>query len=134
MQNDTISDMLTRIRNANTLHKTNVDIPWTRVNEQILELFVQEGFIEAVEKQEKPLDSSPVLTVTLKYEKSTNKACITNLQRMSKPGLRLYSKAKDIPQVLGGMGVIILSTSKGILTSREAKQKKVGGEFICSIW
>jgi small subunit ribosomal protein S8 len=129
MQNDTISDMLTRIRNANILHQKTVDIPWTRINEQIIQLFAKEGFIESVEKQ----DDGP-LTVNLKYDKQTRKPCITNLQRISKPGLRLYSNAKDIPQVLGGMGVIILSTSKGILTSREAKQRKIGGELLCSIW
>ena len=131
MQNDTISDMLTRIRNANILHQKTVDIPWTRINEQIIQLFAKEGFIESVEKQD---DGNGTLTVNLKYDKQTRKPCITNLQRISKPGLRLYSNAKDIPQVLGGMGVIILSTSKGILTSREAKQRKIGGELLCSIW
>lgn len=128
MQNDTISDMLTRIRNANTLRRKTVNLPWTRINEQIVQLFAKEGFIDSVEKQEEGL------TVYLKYDKDTKKPCITNLQRISKPGLRLYSNAKDIPQILGGMGVIILSTSKGIVTSREAKQKKIGGELLCSIW
>ena len=130
MQNDTISDMLTRIRNANILHRPMVEIPWTRMNEQIIRLFAKEGFIESVEQT----DQNGPLTVNLKYDKKTKKPCITNLQRISKPGLRLYSNAKDIPQVLGGMGVIVLSTSKGILTNREAKQKKIGGELLCSIW
>ena len=130
MQNDTISDMLTRIRNANTLHRPTVEIPWTRMNEQIIRLFAKEGFIESVEQT----DQNGPLTVILKYDKKTKKPCITNLQRISKPGLRLYSNAKDIPQVLGGMGVIVLSTSKGILTNREAKQRKIGGELLCSIW
>ena len=128
MHNDTISDMLTRIRNANILQRKTVEIPWTRMNEQIIQLFAKEGFIESVQKEE------TTLTVNLKYDKQTRKPCITNLQRISKPGLRLYSNSKDIPQVLGGMGVIILSTSKGILTSREAKQRKIGGELLCSIW
>lgn len=128
MHNDTISDMLTRIRNANILKRKTVVIPWTRMNEQIIQLFAKEGFIESVQKE------GVTLTVNLKYDKQTTKPCITNLQRISKPGLRLYSNAKDIPQVLGGMGVIILSTSKGILTSREAKQRKIGGELLCSIW
>ena len=130
MHNDTISDMLTRIRNANILHQKTVYIPGTRMNEQIIQLFAKEGFIDSVEKQEE----NGSLTVNLKYDKKTKKPCITNLQRMSKPGLRLYSNAKDIPQVLGGMGVIVVSTSKGILTSREAKQRKIGGELLCSIW
>ena len=129
MQNDTISDMLTRIRNANILHKKTVLLPWTKMNEQIILLFEKEGFLEAVEKN----DEGDLL-VRLKYDKKTKKPCITNLQRMSKPGLRLYSKAKDIPQILGGMGVLIVSTSKGLLTDRQAKQKSIGGELLCSIW
>jgi small subunit ribosomal protein S8 len=128
MQNDTISDMLTRIRNANILRRKTVILPWTRINEQIVQLFAKEGFIDSVEKNEQNLK------VYLKYDKDTKKSCITNLQRISKPGLRLYANTKDIPQVLGGMGIIILSTSKGILTSREAKQQKIGGELLCSIW
>lgn len=128
MQNDTISDMLTRIRNANILRRKTVILPWTRINEQIVQLFAKEGFIDLVEKNEQNLK------VYLKYDKDTKKSCITNLQRISKPGLRLYANTKDIPQVLGGMGIIILSTSKGILTSREAKQQKIGGELLCSIW
>lgn len=129
MQNDTISDMLTRIRNANVLQQKTVVIPWTKMNEQIISLFQKEGFLESVEKNE---DGN--LIVSLKYDKKTKKPCITNLQRVSKPGLRLYSNSKDIPQVLGGMGVLILSTSKGLLTDRQAKQNKVGGELLCSIW
>lgn len=128
MQNDTISDMLTRIRNANILHKKTIIIPWTRITEQIVQVFVKEGFLEYVEKQ----DST--LVVTLKYDKKTKKPCITNLQRISKPGLRLYSNAKEIPQILGGMGIIVISTSSGLLTNREAKQRKIGGELLCSIW
>jgi small subunit ribosomal protein S8 len=128
MQNDTISDMLTRIRNANILRRKTVTLPWTRINEQIVQLFAKEGFIDSVEKNEESLK------VYLKYDKDTKKPCITNLQRISKPGLRLYSNTKDIPQILGGMGIIILSTSKGIVTSREAKQQKIGGELLCSIW
>lgn len=128
MQNDTISDMLTRIRNANILHKKTIIISWTRITEQIVQVFVKEGFLEYVEKQ----DST--LVVTLKYDKKTKKPCITNLQRISKPGLRLYSNAKEIPQILGGMGIIVISTSSGLLTNREAKQRKIGGELLCSIW
>lgn len=130
MQNDTISDMLTRIRNANTLQKKTVLIPWTRMNEEIIKVFAKEGFISDSQRQE---DSNTIL-VTLKYHKKTQKSCITNLQRISKPGLRLYSKAKDMPKVLGGMGVLVVSTSKGIVTDREAKQNQLGGELLCSIW
>lgn len=129
MQNDTISDMLTRIRNANVLRQKTVLIPWTKMNEQIISLFQKEGFLESVEKNE---DGN--LIISLKYDKKTKKPCITNLQRVSKPGLRLYSNSKDIPQVLGGMGILIISTSNGLLTDRQAKQNKVGGELLCSIW
>lgn len=128
MQNDTISDMLTRIRNANTLQQKTVTIPWTRITEQIVQVFVKEGFLESVEKQES------TLFITLKFDQKTKKPCITNLQRISKPGLRLYSNAKDIPQILGGMGIIVVSTSSGLLTNRQAKQRKIGGELVCSIW
>lgn len=128
MQNDTISDMLTRIRNANILQQKTVTIPWTRITEQIVQVFLKEGFLESVEKQES------TLFITLKFDNKSKKPCITNLQRISKPGLRLYSNAKDIPQILGGMGIIIVSTSSGLLTNREAKQRKIGGELLCSIW
>nr|AMP43337.1 ribosomal protein S8 [Tetraselmis sp. CCMP 881] len=130
MQNDTISDMLTRIRNANTLQKKTVLIPWTKMNEGIVKVFVKEGFILDVQREEE----TNTILVTLKYHKKTQKSSITNLQRISKPGLRLYSKAKDMPNVLGGMGVLVVSTSKGILTDREAKQNQLGGELLCSIW
>lgn len=129
MQNDTISDMLTRIRNANVLGQKMVQIPWTKMNEEILSLFQKEGFLESIQKNDKES-----LTVYLKYDKKTKKPCITNLQRMSKPGLRLYSNAKEIPQVLGGIGVLIISTSRGLQTDRQAKQNKLGGELLCSIW
>jgi small subunit ribosomal protein S8 len=99
MQNDTISDMLTRIRNANILQQKTVTIPWTRITEEIVQVFLKEGFLESVEKQES------TLFITLKFDKKSKKPCITNLQRISKPGLRLYSNAKDIPQILGGMGI-----------------------------
>ena len=130
MQNDTISDMLTRIRNANVLKKKTVLIPWTRVNEEIIKVFVKEGFFSNAQKQ----DTDNNILVTLKYNKKNEKPCITNLQRISKPGLRLYSKSKDMPKILGGMGVLVVSTSKGIITGSEAKQNQLGGELLCSIW
>lgn len=126
---DPISDLLTRIRNAIRLHQRTVSLPWTRITEQILVLFEREGFIQASQK-----NADNTLHVTLKYDPLTKKPCITNLKRLSKPSLRLYTKSKDIPQVLGGMGVLLVSTSQGIMTDREAKQKKIGGELLCSIW
>ena len=127
--NDPISDMLTRIRNAQILHQRTVQIPWTRMTEQILAVFEREGFICGTER----LDEQ-TLQVTLKYEPLTQKSCITNLKRLSKPGLRLYANSKEIPEVLGGMGVLVLSTSQGIITDRDAKARKIGGELVCSIW
>lgn len=129
MKNDHLSDMLTRIRNANILHQRQVEILPTKMNEQVLHLFQKEGFIESVVKEE-----NGNFSVFLKYDKKTKKPCITNLQRISKPGLRVYSNSQEIPEVLGGIGVFILSTSKGLLTDKEAKQKKIGGELLCSIW
>jgi small subunit ribosomal protein S8 len=128
MQNSIISDMLTRIRNANNLRQKRVTIPLTRITEKIIELFQKEGFIESFQR------NNNFLIVFLKYEKKTKSPCITNLQTISKPGLRFYSNAKDIPQILGGMGVVIISTSQGILTDRDAKQRNIGGELLCSIW
>lgn len=133
MQNDTISDMLTRIRNANLLKQKTVGIPWTRVNSEIIRLFEQEGFI-ADSNEDYTTNNTRIIKVYLKYDKKTYQPCITNLKRISKPGLRLYSNVREIPQILGGMGTLILSTSKGILTDRQARQNKVGGELICAIW
>jgi len=129
LRHDPISDMLTRIRNATRLHQRTVSMPWTRITEEILVLFEREGFIQSSEKS-----NDETIQVSLKYDSLTQKSCITNLQRLSKPSLRLYAKSKDIPQVLGGMGVLLVSTSQGIMTDREAKQKKIGGELLCSIW
>jgi small subunit ribosomal protein S8 len=129
MKNDNLSDMLTRIRNANILHRRNVIIPKTKINEKVLNLFEKEGFIESIAKEQ-----NGDFSVLLKYDKKTKKPCITNLQRISKPGLRIYSNHKEIPEILGGIGVFILSTSKGLLTDKEAKQQKLGGELLCSIW
>lgn len=132
MSNDTLSDMLTRIRNANILNQKLVKIPWTRMNQEICQIFENEGFIEKIECM--TTSSCKELVVSLKYDNQTKKPCITNLKPISKPGLRLYSNSKDIPQILGGMGVLIVSTSKGILTDSQARQKKIGGQLLCSIW
>jgi small subunit ribosomal protein S8 len=129
MRNDTLSDMLTRIRNANLLQEEKVYIPWTKINQQIIEILAREGLIDSYEPT-----ICQAIGVHLKYDQKTNQPCITNLQRLSKPGLRLYSNTKEIPQILGGIGVIVLSTSQGIMTDGEAKSKKLGGELLCSIW
>lgn len=194
MVNDTISDILTRIRNANLIKSQTVSIPLTRISKQISEILEKQGFIESFQisspslnqhvKNLSPLELSQEKTsiidkipadkikknsldttsqklgssrfaskknssaehsehqsatqtgiiLYLKYQGRDKKPCITNLKRISKPGLRIYANYKEIPKVLGGMGVAILSTSKGIMTDREARFHKIGGEILCSIW
>nr|YP_009456011.1 ribosomal protein S8 [Micractinium conductrix]AST08966.1 ribosomal protein S8 [Micractinium conductrix] len=138
MVNDTISDMLTRIRNANLAYKTNVSLSKTKVHEKICQILEQEGFIEKFYVSETKTND---IIVDLKYQKTTaigsgglGKPCITNLKRISKPGLRIYTNSKEIPKVLGGMGILILSTSKGLMTDRQARKSRLGGEILCSVW
>lgn len=138
MVNDTISDMLTRIRNANLAYNARVSVPKTKVHQNICEILEREGFIEKFVVSE---INSNELILTLKYIRSNTqgiggrgKPSITNLKRISKPGLRIYTNYKDIPQILGGMGVIIVSTSKGLMTDRQARMARLGGELVCSIW
>ena len=137
MVNDTISDMLTRIRNANLAYKTNVSLSKTKIHDKICQILEQEGFIERFYIS----DDSPEIIVDLKYQKSTvigsgalGKPCITNLKRISKPGLRIYTNSREIPKVLGGLGILILSTSKGLMTDRQARNSRLGGEIVCSVW
>jgi len=136
MVNDTLSDMLTRIRNASMVKKSTVLIPFTKMNQKIAQILEKEGFVQSV-----VFDSDvKMLVFKLKYRSKktlngkTKESCITNLKRMSKPGLRIYTKSQDIPRVLGGAGILILSTSIGILTDREARSLGIGGEILCSIW
>jgi small subunit ribosomal protein S8 len=136
MVNDTISDMLTRIRNACMVKKSTVMIPFTKINQKISQILEKEGFLQSV-----VFDSDfKMLVLKLKYRSKktlnskTKESCITNLKRISKPGLRIYTKSQDIPRVLGGAGIFIISTSIGILTDREARSLGVGGEILCSIW
>jgi len=138
MVNDTISDMLTRIRNANLAFKKCVIIPKTRLHQNICEILVREGFIESFHKSDDNLNN---LILNLKYIKSIGKntgnlgkPCITNLKRISKPGLRIYTTHKDIPRILGGIGIVIISTSQGLMTDRQARLAGLGGELVCSIW
>ena len=138
MVNDTISDMLTRIRNANLAYKTSVSLSKTKVHEKICQILEQEGFIEKFYVSESQTNE---LIVDLKYQKIKSvgsggfgKPCITNLKRISKPGLRIYTNSREIPKVLGGMGILILSTSKGLMTDRQARKARLGGEILCSVW
>nr|ASN77491.1 Ribosomal protein S8 [Pedinophyceae sp. YPF-701] len=128
MVNDTISDFLTQIRNANLVKSKTVTIPLTKVSFAMSEILAREGYLDAVQKDENEL------FLQLRYRTNDGKPCITNLRRLSKPGRKVYSKAKDMPRVLGGLGIIIVSTSKGLMTDREARAANLGGELLCSVW
>jgi len=130
--NDTISDLLTRIRNAILANHQVVQIPKSKLIVQILKVLVAEQFIETF--KEISLNKKPVLLISLKPSKRKDQLPITNLKRVSKPSVRVYKKAKDLPKVLGGFGVALVSTSQGIMTDRQARQKKLGGEILFYIW
>lgn len=128
---DPIADMLTRIRNANMVSHPSVSMPSSKLKVQLAKLLKEEGFI--TDYSVKDEGKFKVLEITLKYDEK-NKPIITKLERISKPGLRNYSKAKNLPKVLGGMGIAIVSTSKGLLTDRKARKENIGGEVICYVY
>lgn len=131
VMSDPIADMLTRIRNANVVRHETVEIPASKVKREIAEILKKEGFIRDAEYIE---DSKQgIIRVFLKYGPN-NERVITGLKRISKPGLRVYAKSQEVPRVLGGLGIAILSTSKGVMTDKEARQSKAGGEVICYVW
>lgn len=131
MNTDPIADMLTRIRNANMVSHPSVEIPASKLKVELAKLLKEEGFI--TDYTVKEVGKFKVLEIELKYDEK-NKPVITSLKRVSKPGLRTYCKAKNLPQVLGGMGVAIVSTSKGLLTDRKARKENLGGEVLCYIY
>jgi small subunit ribosomal protein S8 len=128
---DPIADMLTRIRNANQVSHATVEMPSSKLKVQLAKLLKEEGFI--TDYSVKDEGKFKVLVITLKYD-AKNKPIITKLERISKPGLRNYSKAKNLPKVLGGMGIAVVSTSKGLLTDRKARKENLGGEVICYVY
>lgn len=128
---DPIADMLTRIRNANRAGKPEVDIPHSRLKAEVANVLKREGYIASF-YQEKKEDEAPVLKVQLKMV--GKERSIVGIRRISKPGMRRYVSAKEIPRVLGGMGVSILTTSRGVMTGREAKKANVGGEILAYVW
>ncbi|MCX8071388.1 MAG: 30S ribosomal protein S8 [Candidatus Binatia bacterium] len=128
---DPIADMLTRIRNACQARKESVEVPWSKLKETILDILRREGFIDGYVTVEQ--DGKPWLQVTLRYD-AENRPVINGLKRVSKPGLRVYVTVDEIPLVRRGLGISILSTSCGVLTDREARQRHVGGELLCSVW
>ena len=131
MNTDPIADMLTRIRNANTVSHQTVEMPSSKLKVALARLLKEEGFISNYE--EKVEGVVKTLSIELKYDEH-NKPVITSLKRVSKPGLRNYCKAKNLPQVLGGLGVAVVSTSKGLLTDRKARKENLGGEVLAYIY
>jgi small subunit ribosomal protein S8 len=131
---DTIADILTLIRNADMNRKRTVQIPLTNLIETIVKILLQEGFVENVRKHRE--SNKDFLVLTLRYRRNRKRSYKTflNLKRISTPGLRIYSNYQQIPRVLGGMGIVILSTSRGIMTDREARLERIGGEVLCYIW
>ena len=129
---DPIADMLTRIRNANTAKHDTVDIPSSKMKNAIAEILYKEGYIAKYDIIED--GSFNTIRVTLKYGADKNEKIITGLKRISKPGLRVYAGKNEIPKVLGGLGIAILSTNRGIITDKEARQLQVGGEVLAFVW
>jgi len=133
MMTDPIADMLTRLRNANTAFHDDVTMPSSKLKESLARILEQEGYITGFDVNDDGTRPGRQLTITLKYTPD-RKRTISGVRRISKPGLRVYSKATDVPRVLGGMGISILSTNQGLMTDREARKRRVGGEILCQVW
>ena len=145
---DPIADMLTRIRNANTAKHDTVDVPSSKMKLAIADILVNEGYIAKYDMVEdggfqtiritlkygKEEGSFSTIVITLKYGADKNEKIITGLKRISKPGLRVYAGAEELPKVLGGLGIAIISTNKGLLTDKEARKQNVGGEVLAFVW
>ena len=129
---DPIADMLTRIRNANTAKHDTVDVPASKMKIAIADILVDEGYIEKYDIVED--GNFKTIRITLKYGADKNEKIITGLKRISKPGLRVYAGAEELPKVLGGLGIAIISTNKGLLTDKEARKQNVGGEVLAFVW
>lgn len=127
---DPIADLLTSIRNASRAKKDKADVTSSKMNREILTILKREGYIADF----KPLDASKVNLIRVYLKYIGTRSAITNLRRISKPGLRIYRPTKKIPNVLRGLGIAIISTSKGIMTNREAHELKIGGEILCYVW
>ena len=132
MVTDTISDMLTRIRNANMVKHQIVQVPATKMSLSIAKILKEEGFIEDFESYQE--NTIKYLLLSLKYSGKSRKPVISKIERVSKPGLRVYANSKKLPKVLDNLGIAIISTSKGVMTNLKAKELGVGGEVLCYIW
>jgi len=130
---DPIADMLTRVRNANLAMHDRCKMPSSKLKEALAAILQQEGYIEGFEVGDNPNGPGRVLTIQMKYTPERGRT-ISGIQRVSKPGLRVYRKADKLPRVLGGLGVAVLSTSRGLMTDRDARRQRVGGEIVCYVW
>jgi small subunit ribosomal protein S8 len=130
---DPVADMLTRIRNANTAMHETVKMPSSKLKEALAGILEREGYLAGHTVQDDPARPGRVLEIKMKYTPERSRT-ISGIRRISKPGLRVYTKADQLPRVLGGMGVAVLSTSQGLMTDREARQRRVGGEILCYVW
>ena len=128
---DPIADMLTRVRNANTVRHENVDVPASNIKKELARILLEEGFIKGYDVIED--DKQGLIRLQLKYGKNGGKV-ITGIKRISKPGMRVYADNHSVPKVLNGLGISIISTSKGILTDKQARELGIGGEVICYVW
>lgn len=133
MLTDPIADMLTRVRNANTAMHDTVTMPSSKQKVALANLLESEGYISGFAVAPSTNGPGEVLTITMKYSTERDRT-ISGLRRISTPGLRVYRKADSVPRVLGGLGVAVLSTSRGLMTDREARRQKVGGEVLCYVW
>ncbi len=129
--NDPIADMLTRIRNANQMRYLEVEVPASKIKVEIARILKEEGFISDYKIKKNPVQN--IIVLNLKYGEKKERV-ITGLKRISKPGLRVYAKAEEVPRVLNGLGIAVLSTSKGIMTDKEARKQTLGGEVLAYIW
>jgi small subunit ribosomal protein S8 len=130
---DPIADMLTRIRNANVAMHDDVTMPSSKLKESLAQLLEKEGYILSFEAADRDGRPGRDLTIQMKYSPERQRV-ISGLKRVSSPGLRVYRKADEVPRVLGGLGVAVLSTSQGLMTDREARKRRVGGEILCYVW
>lgn len=128
---DPIADMLTRIRNANTAMHDDVSMPSSKIKEALAQVLHREGYIQGFRINE---NGGPTKTLTIDMKYVDRKRVINGVKRVSTPGLRVYTKAGEIPRVLGGLGVAVVSTSKGLMTDRDARKERVGGEVVCYVW
>ncbi len=129
---DPIADMLTRIRNGNTAKHLTVDVPSSKMKKSIADILTSEGYVKGYEVIED--GAKKTLRITLKYGRDRSEKVISGLKRISKPGLRVYAGSEEVPKVLGGLGTAIISTSKGVMTDKDARKNKIGGEVIAFIW